>query len=139
MMAGEQTPQFTADDDRYRKRRFDAHVFEIFDMDGGHASKPRVCHVKGLKTVFADEVDRFVIDIGDEADGLLLVKFPCRGRDVVCGKMESEVASELGLLHFCDDGAVAVLVEAVDHHPFEITDAPEFACRDPAGLLDGLL
>ena len=119
MMAGDETPELPADDDRDDECRRDAHVLEVLHVDRRHAAQEAQRHVEippGDRRLPRRQRHGLVLHVGEHADAVALVQPPRDLRDVGCRIAIAEIGLEVRLAPFGEDLAVALVVETIDHH-----------------------
>lgn len=119
MMARHQSPQPVADHQGANQRGADAHVLQVFLVNGGHAAQAAQGHVQ------VAAVERRqpwlqghwrVVDIDEQADAVSLIQPAGDLRNVRCGVPIAEESLQVRAASFGKDLAVSFLVEAINHH-----------------------
>ncbi|MDB5720421.1 MAG: Diguanylate cyclase/phosphodiesterase with and sensor [Alphaproteobacteria bacterium] len=129
MMAGEQAPQLSLDQDRHRHRRADAHVPEIFDVDRRDRSQHRERQVE--RSAFAAQLrhdrHRHGIHVGDHAQQVALVQLAGLSRNVGRRIVKSEEGADTRTNRFGGHFTRSIGCEAIDHHPVVAGQAAHLA------------
>jgi hypothetical protein len=131
VVAGNEAPKLAVAHDGQRHGGADAHVVEVFDVDGGHAAEGDIAQVDRVRGGL-DERHRCVSDIRDQALEVTAIEFASLDRDVGGREMQAEVGWQLAVGGFGDDFAAPVPGEPIDLDAVKAGQAVDLLGQTPA-------